>query len=105
MTVNTSMYIDFIDHENVTSVFREICKKYNATVINVITPMIDNWQSNKSVQRTNFWLIICITIVLIFLIIIASWITCIHIKLKKLTVEPYTSNFNARYSELKRNSV
>ena len=69
LTSNLTLY-DFVDSKEVSTVFGEICERYNSSLSELITPVITEAHSNKWFNWETLWLI-SLTITLIGLI---SWI-------------------------------
>ena len=84
LTSNLTPY-DFIDSKEVSSVFGEICKRYNSSLSEIITPVISQTHSNKWLHWETLWLI-SLTISLMGLI---SWMISQQITIcRGVTIQP-----------------
>ena len=74
--------LHYMDSENVTNVFKNICDKYNKSLSELITPAFDNWVLRDKDQFSNHWIIMIITIICFAAIV--CWLGYIHYHLYKI---------------------
>ena len=104
LTLDVPSFINYIDHDIVTSTFRDICDKFNSTLDDIITPVILDWHE-ESHRPVKLRVVTMVTAVLV--ITIGAWVIYLHITVHKFNIcrhrEPVEAS--AEYIQLRRSSI
>ena len=108
LTLDLPMLINYMNSDNVTSVFRKICNKYNSSLSNMITPAIEGWirYTGNGIGTADWTWYIVITICAAGMI---AWIAYLQVKIYKiqrsLSNDAFRHNFRGSYMQLGRTEV
>ena len=104
LTLDIPSFINYIDGENVTSMFRDMCEKYNSSLNDIITPVIVDWhdESNRAVKINTVTMV-----TLILIVAMGAWMIYLHIVVHKSnfcrTNKP--QHASTEYVQIRRSSI